>query len=272
MTHRFNQTVLICDMDGTLLNGEDLVSAETQAALRYFTERGGLFTVATGRKEFSMKRFMEVLPINLPAILYNGSIIYDLHNDTVLWEQAFECNLEGLLKEVDERFAGVGIEIYKEHTIKLVSKNDHTEFHRRLERYPDQLHRVSDIALPWRKVLLADDPERLTEVENFVEAYYTNREAPFRMCRSERFFLEWLPLGVSKGSALEALKPMYGLEKHRIVTVGNETNDIEMLSAPNIGFAVENAHPEAKKAASFQCADHNQNPVRDIIQWIENQL
>ena len=272
VTQRFKQVILVCDMDGTLLNGEDTISIETQEALRYFTEKGGLFTVATGRKEVSMKRFMEELPINLPAILYNGSIIYDLSNDRVLWERQLECNLGDLLSEVRRRFPSVGIEIYKDNTIKLVHKNSYTEFHRQIEHYPDELYRVQDISLPWRKVLLADDPEQLTELEKFIESYYADREAPFRMCRSERFFLEWLPIGVSKGSALEALKSMYGLEQSMVVTVGNETNDIEMLSRPNIGFAVDNAHPEAKRAAPYQCTDHNQNPVRDIIKWIENQL
>ncbi|WP_443110792.1 HAD family hydrolase [Caloramator sp. mosi_1] len=39
---------------------------------------GGLFTVATGRTELNIKPFLKELPINCPAILYNGAAIYDL--------------------------------------------------------------------------------------------------------------------------------------------------------------------------------------------------
>ena len=69
--------LLASDMDGTLLDSRKRLSQANQSALENFVAAGGWFTVATGRMETSVKRYLPVLPLNAPAILYNGAVIYD---------------------------------------------------------------------------------------------------------------------------------------------------------------------------------------------------
>jgi HAD superfamily hydrolase (TIGR01484 family) len=63
-------------MDGTLLNNKSQVSREKHLAIERFVSKGGKFTVATGRMEASVRPYVEKLPINAPAIHYNGSMIF----------------------------------------------------------------------------------------------------------------------------------------------------------------------------------------------------
>ena len=44
---KFDGMILACDMDGTLLDSSRMISKENAQALRYFTEEGGRFTLAT---------------------------------------------------------------------------------------------------------------------------------------------------------------------------------------------------------------------------------
>ena len=46
---QFDNTVLISDLDGTLLTKECSISQKDLDAISYFRNEGGLFTVATGR-------------------------------------------------------------------------------------------------------------------------------------------------------------------------------------------------------------------------------
>jgi len=80
----FSNRLLICDMDGTLLDSNSRVSMENKEALDRFVAGGGFFTVATGRMEESVMKYLQDLPVNLPAIIYNGAAIYDFHTNRML--------------------------------------------------------------------------------------------------------------------------------------------------------------------------------------------
>ena len=78
---KFDGILFLSDMDGTLLHNAKL-SEENRKAIEYFTENGGLFTVATGRAPEFIKKFN--LKINAPIISINGTIIYDLKNEHII--------------------------------------------------------------------------------------------------------------------------------------------------------------------------------------------
>ena len=44
-----SDTLVICDMDNTLLTAKEGIPACNRAVIRLYTSLGGLFTVATGR-------------------------------------------------------------------------------------------------------------------------------------------------------------------------------------------------------------------------------
>ena len=74
---KFEGMMLACDMDGTLLDSSRRISRKNQQALRYFTEEGGRFTLATGRAPHAIEAYIPQLPFNAPYSLLNGSLILD---------------------------------------------------------------------------------------------------------------------------------------------------------------------------------------------------
>ena len=80
--------IVISDLDCTFLNSDGEVSPENLDALREFIRLGGRFGIASGRTERPMERLG--IPTNVPSILYNGSVLYDLNTDEVLWYQPLE--------------------------------------------------------------------------------------------------------------------------------------------------------------------------------------
>ena len=99
----FERKLILTDLDGTYLFDDHHISKENRAAVRYFMDNGGLFTVATGRSKAGMEHFFPELEINAPAIIYNGSVIYDFVSkadvlDTCVGQAGF-----GLYKALDEK-------------------------------------------------------------------------------------------------------------------------------------------------------------------------
>ncbi len=94
------KTLFVTDLDGTLLTKEERVSAYSLEHLNRLIERGMLFTFATARSAFSAKRAVEGLNMRIPAILYNGGLIYDFSTGETLFYSVFEEDWKGYVLSV----------------------------------------------------------------------------------------------------------------------------------------------------------------------------
>ncbi len=74
----FSDVLLTVDYDRTLTAPDSTIPERNLEAIRYFIDHGGAFTVNTGRSVPMPKAFMELVPVNAPLLLYNGSAAYDV--------------------------------------------------------------------------------------------------------------------------------------------------------------------------------------------------
>lgn len=261
----FKGRLLVCDMDGTLLDSSSKVSAENKKALDRFVAGGGLFAVATGRMEKSVQQYLDVLPINMPVILYNGAMLYDFKEKRILWRADLDPAVAGPVRDVLRQFPDVSVQVYHGGNVYLASENIHSYEHMIRENLEPVRLAMEEVPQPWIKFILAWDPPKLREVEEFLSRY----EVPFRQVYSEPQFLELLNPDATKGSALKELIRLSGLEKSRIISMGDNPNDIEMIEEAGTGIAVDNAHSALKAVADMCCTDNNSNAVSEVISWIE---
>ena len=76
---------------------------------------------------------------------------------------------------------------------------------------------------------------------------------------------EILPKGVSKGSALPILAKSLGVDMKNTIAVGDYDNDITMLKAAGVGYAVSNATAAAKAAADKITVSNEEHAIAKII-------
>lgn len=65
----------VCDMDGTLLNSEGLISIKNEIALKKLQDNGVEIIIASGRTELMMKQYINQLNISGHIIFCNGAIV-----------------------------------------------------------------------------------------------------------------------------------------------------------------------------------------------------
>lgn len=73
----FSDVLLTVDYDRTLTAPDSTIPARNMEAIRYFIDHGGAFTVNTGRSVPMARCFRDIVPVNAPLLLYNGSAAYD---------------------------------------------------------------------------------------------------------------------------------------------------------------------------------------------------
>lgn len=261
----FERTILVSDMDGTLLDSQGSISRKNIKALQHFVNLGGHFTLATGRSEATIARFMDELPVNLPVILYNGAVLYDFSQQRVLWTQCLPTGLGGYLDQLANDFPGIGMEIFRDGQVFCIHENSFTRDHACKELFSPQWGTVDSIQEPWFKVLCAWEHSRLVDVKTYVDTHFPGVRCTF----SEPEFLEILHAGASKFHALEVLMDKVGLQGSRTVALGDSMNDMEMVSQATVGIAVENAAPALKAVARYHGAHHDAHALAQAISWLE---
>ncbi len=268
---KFENTILFSDMDGTLLNREGVISEENKKAICHFVEEGGLFGVATGRSQLNSLMFIKELPINLPCILYNGCAVYDFgKNYFYKIEELNKKNVQNFLEHLIVDFPKVSIQIYSSDMCYFITDEDKADPHHIESHKPCEFTKMDKIlSVPWMKILLSGHMAELKKLNN--EMLQSGLQEEIDYVYSSDIYLEYLPKGVSKGSALHFVRELMG-DQYKIYAVGDYDNDIEMLEEADYGIAMNNAVLSLKRIAKRITVDHNDHAMQDIIyQIIENQ-
>ena len=70
---RLDTTLLMTDLDGTLLPSTKEILPEELEAIRQFRQQGGKFAIATGRTLQAAQRYLDRVQADVPVILFNGA-------------------------------------------------------------------------------------------------------------------------------------------------------------------------------------------------------
>ena len=253
-----SNVLLITDLDGTLLPQNKILSQGDKDAIRRFRADGGKFTVATGRTVQSAEKYFKELDVDLPVILYNGSLIYDLKNKKSLFTDILPDSAEKTGKELFGVMKDPGGEVLRLDNIYVVCNNEYEKIHTQICQVEPAYAELENVPKgEWFKILFAAAPEQIDELEEFI----SKQSYDVDFVRSNDIFLEMLPKGSSKGEALREYLKLMNMENVKVYAAGDYNNDIEMLETADVGAATANAQQEVKdiadvvlKNTSDQCA------------------
>lgn len=267
MIEKISDILIVTDMDGTLLREKDGISEENLEAIKYFTEKGGHFTVSTGRAyDDAFKKIVEKVPVNAPSMHINGGYLYDWKAEKIL-EPSYiskyaKYSCEKILKkfpDCDCHFAGekpimlmTGGKVLREY----IPNREFSFFEGEFEDIPENV----------LKYVICCSPEIMNEVREYAKDVCSNDVS---IVQSSEFFLEILPKNNSKGNALKKLCSIMSIPVENSVAVGDYENDISMIMTAGLGAAVDNAMPDVKEAADIVLPACEENAVANLIYFLE---
>ena len=173
-----------------------------------------------------------------------------------------------LVKYVYENMPEMGIQVNTLDLIYFCRNNPCMEGFRRATGVPDIVRTPDQIDRTIGKIVFGD--HRDGEVERLAALLQTHPLADrFDYTRPEKILYEILPRGISKGTALERLCPLIGVDMHRSLAIGDYDNDVGMLRAAGVGVAVANASPAAKAAADLVTVHHEDHAIAAVIDALD---
>ncbi len=262
----FSKVIFMTDLDGTLLTDDKKILPQDLAAIRRFTEGGGLFTVATGRGCGMARSIVEALGIEIPAVVFNGAAVYDFKAEKFVWQCEIGMHARDYIRRISEQFPDLGIEVLHEQTIYTPFINQTELEHLALEGIPT--HHCTIEELPengWLKVLLAHEPSRMDEIQEYITASDMQQA---QWVRSAPTYYECLPEGVDKSMGYRQLIDILGAGDRFTVASGDYMNDLAMIQKADLGVAVASAQEAVKAAANLVVCDNNSGAIAEIIDYI----
>ena len=141
----FKNVIIMSDLDGTLLDDKKEISPRDMESINEFCDKGGMFTIATGRGYSMARPVAQKLKLRIPAVIFNGSAVYDFDKDEFLWQSEVTQKARDYIKLVMDRFPDVGIEVLHKHTVYVPALNDVERAHMALENVHGDVCRLDDI-------------------------------------------------------------------------------------------------------------------------------
>jgi Cof subfamily protein (haloacid dehalogenase superfamily) len=220
--------------------------------------------LATGRIWLSARQYFERLGADPPAILYNGGLVYDFRTDTVLRRTNLDYAHARAVLEILREFPEVQPHLYAGDRVYTGRANELTDRYRRKDSI--RVEEVGDLV-----AFLPRDPMKILivgarpDLERAVARIRT-LPMPINTVFSEETYLEILPVGSSKGVALEFVAAQLEVPLSQVIAVGDNLNDLEMLRTAGLGVAMGNAPEAVRAAADLVTRTNDEEGLRDVIE------
>lgn len=268
------KTLYISDLDGTLLNSNATLSEETVTELNRLIKEGINFTVATARTAATVVQMLRDTDITLPVILMNGVCIYDIKNEKYVATESINCKGKRTLIDTIRNHIGTGF-IYTIDNNQLSTFFENADspvakaFIKERERlYGKKFTKVSSFEDCSDKNIvyysIDDKQEKLTaaydELKNCEDLHV---EFYRDIYNTDHWYLEVCSSAASKKNAVIKLRKL--LEAEKIISFGDNLNDIPMFTASDESYAVGNAKEEVKQAATGVIGTNADNGVVRFI-------
>ena len=262
----FSDILLTVDYDRTLTAPDSSIPERNLEAIRYFIANGGAFTINTGRSVPMTKLFRDIVPVNAPLLLYNGSAAYDPRQDKLSFCHAIDLDMGETVRWCMERFPDMTVEVQGVDAHYRFSENpmwdafsDHNHCARGFARPEDDLGIFLKFSLygQIRDVTVADlyngssgEIARMNEVEQILKSHFGDRCEVFRAATR---IIDVHAKGVSKARAARELQQRLG--RKILVCVGDGENDVSMLCSADFAFSPADGVVADRFANVCPCGD-----------------
>jgi Cof subfamily protein (haloacid dehalogenase superfamily) len=266
--------LIATDVDGTLLDDDERVTARTRQAVHAAVASGVQFVLATGRPPRWVPPVVEALGFAPMAVCANGAVIYDPDQDRIISARTLPVDMLIELAEIAARvIPGAGL------AVERVGRSAHDSATPQFVSSPGYEHAwlnpdntevsIEDLlSAPAVKLLIrkagARSADMAAELAKHIGiqgdiTYSTNNG-----------LIEINPLGTSKATGVEEVARPLEITADDVVAFGDMPNDVPMLRWAGHGVAMANAHPDALAAANEVTASNADDGLARVLErwWL----
>jgi len=252
--------LVICDMDGTLLNSNHEASPRFFKQYERMKAKGITFIAASGRQYHSMREKLGPIADELVIVAENGAFAkspseilvstYVPHGtvEKVLTAIEGRENIHPVLCTPGAAYVRADSPAFREVMSEFYSSHNSV----------DNLEKVDVDVL---KIALYNKDSS----EQYIYPYTKHLEGDLKVKVSGVNWVDVSHPDAHKGHAISLIQNQLGITKAETMVFGDYHNDLEMLALADFSFAMGNAHPDIVKAANFQTTSNDDFGVERVL-------
>lgn len=274
--------LLAVDVDGTLLDSGNRLPDANRLALYRAHEAGMIVCLCTGRSYTEARPVLDAIGLDLDvAICVFGSIVSDARTGATLHRMPIDRPTATRLLDF---FAARGHPVLVLHDaaeagtdyylVARAGQRNLDAYDRWLRLAPTRTIRAdawpADAREPVR-IGIIDDPEHVAATQRDLAAAFGPDEVKANSIYAPNYglyVLECFAPKVSKWRGIECVAADRGIDPRRVVAIGDDVNDVEMIRHAGLGIAMGNAIAAVREAARMSTTTNNEAGVARAIERV----
>ena len=248
-------SLVLADVDGTLVTEDKVLTSRALAAVRRLHDAGIRFAITSGRPPLGMAMLFDALQLDTPIAGFNGGLF--VKRDLSILEQ----------RTLPADVAVKAIELIGQHGLDawvycgndwLITKADAPHVAREAWTVKFQPKVVADFAGRLNDaakiVGISDDRDKVQRCEADAQAAFGERATA---SRSQPYYLDVTHRDANKGAVVEYLAHALSVPAGEIATIGDQPNDVLMFKRSGFSIAMGNASDQVKAQVSVTTDSYN---------------
>ena len=285
--------LITVDLDGTLLNKYGEVTEYSKNIIKRLTEQGVLVVLASGRISESVLTIAKEIGANKYYISGNGSVLYDMQKEEIIYEKYLSKEKVLELVELCEKNS-IYYNIYTESSVIAKSLNYNVAFYnyentKKSSDKKTEINIVDDVykyvkdlnTNKFLKMTICDENKIvfssiLRKIKNIqdidvLEVSHMSKKK-IKMGTKEisvgYFYTEISSKNVDKWYAIEEIMKKEKINKDEVISFGDNNNDILMIKNAGLGIAMGHSNEQVKKVAKFVTKTNDEDGVAEALKNI----
>jgi len=257
MSHAGEISLLVSDVDGTLVTNDKVLTPEAVAAAKSLGKAGIGLTLTSARPPFGMRMLVAPLGLKLPLAGFNGGLIVDPSFNVLERYPIDPRTARDVVQMVQD--CGLDLWVYTE-TDWVVSDLDGQSVAREawsIDMVPHARPLTNaDLDTAYKIVGVSEDHDKIAGAHERITARFGDRVSA---TSSATHFVDITHPRANKGAVVHALADRLGTSQSRIATIGDMANDVLMFEQSGFSIAMGNATPEVQAKANVvtETNEHN---------------
>lgn len=258
---------VMCDIEGTLLTKDNIISTKTIDTMKAIRKKGILFGLCTRHDISSVLYQLKKWNIEgeIDAIIgSSGSEIYDLSIDT-----KFDCYpLKGdFIMQMIHYFEKLDVNFAISHHGFLYTPKDDYQI-----RLLSEVYHIPYQSIDFHKLLKEPKQKLMVITSTSNEIQLIKKSKAFKNLQYHRIPLnrdhilfEFMDQHVSKTNALEEFMSWHNYTMDELCTFGDAENDYDMTLAAGMGVIMKNGCEKCKRVADYITDDNNHDGIAKFL-------
>ena len=255
MTTTRKISLVLADVDGTLVNEQKVLTERARSAVRRVRDAGIRFAITSGRPPLGMAMVLDALDLDTPVAGFNGGLFIK-PDRSILESKTLPDAVAGEALEMIRK-AGLSAWVYRGNDW-LVSDADgpHVKHEAWTVKFEPKV--VADVGARLDQIAkvvgVSDDLEKVKRCEADTRSAFDGRATANR---SQPYYLDVTNKDANKGAVVEYLSRHLGVPAAEVATIGDQPTDVPMFRKSGFSIAMGNAPDEVKKLAMATTDSYN---------------